>query len=279
MHFQGRLNKRSVPFLLLALFQTFFICLLKKRRSSNTWTLFFLNIGMAFIFEYIVLNMFQAYTYKPRLVKKKYFDNVFGAILSQGLYIPVSATFITVFGKKLKWKLGFTFFYYCIERLFIFLKIYKINWWKPFYTVILLPVYYLLSDFFYKGLEQQKIMAKKIAHYLTIMVIETILMYVLAYTGLMRFGIKNVYSTRLHFMIAPVYCIFMSFISTSLAKEKGIFFRIVHLFSYKVIDVILIKTGIMALNRHYFKWSIFSQCLMVFTSRIIYQRIFRSKNQ
>ncbi|WP_226526945.1 hypothetical protein [Metabacillus niabensis] len=222
--------------------------------------------------------MFQAYRYKPTLVKKKYFDNVLGAILSQGLYIPVSATFITVFGKKLKWKLGFTLFYYCIERLFIFLKIYKINWWKPIYTVILLPIYYLLSDFFYKGLEQQKIMVNKIAHYLTIMVIETIFMYVLAYNGLIRFGIKHSYSTRLHFMIAPVYCMFMSFISTTLAKEKGIFFRVVHLFSYKVTDVILIKAGIMALNRHYFKWRVFSHCLMVFTSRIIYQRIVRSDN-
>ncbi|WP_216773436.1 hypothetical protein [Metabacillus halosaccharovorans] len=278
MHFQGRLNKRSVPFLLLALLQTFLICLLKKRRSSNTWILFFLNIGMAFIFEYIVLNLLQAYTYKPSLVKKRYFDNILGAILSQAIYIPVSATFITVFNKKLNWKLGFTVFFYCIEHLFILLKIYKINWWKPIYTVILLPVYYVLSDFFYKGLEKQKIAVRKLAHYLTIMVIETIFMYVLAYKGLIQFGKRHFYSSRLHFMIAPVYCIFMSFISTSLAEKKGVFFRIVHLCSYKVVDVILVKTGIMTLNRHHIKWRIPWHCFMVFITRNIYQRIFRSDN-
>lgn len=119
----------------------------------------FANIGMAFLFEYVVLNLFQAYTYKPKLLKKPYFDNILGAILSQALYIPVSSTFITIFRKDWKWKIGFSLYFYCIEKLFIWLKIYEIKWWKPVYKFVLLPTYYVISDFFYKGLCHQKMIS------------------------------------------------------------------------------------------------------------------------
>lgn len=276
MNLKFRLNKSSVPFLLLALFQFLFVFLLKKRKSPNTWVLFFSNIGMAFIFEFIVLNIFQAYTYKPSLLKKRYFDNILGAILSQGLYIPVSSTFISVFKKRWGWKFGFTFFFYCIERLFLSLKIYDTNWWKPVYTVILLPIYYVLSDFIYKGLQQQKIILKKLAHYLTIMVIETIFMYVLAYNGLIRFRNGKSHSIRVHFMIAPLYPLIMSFMSTYLSKEKGMARRIIHLSMYKLVDILLMKSGVLLLKRDHYKWLILLwHSIVVFISRLIYKKIFR----
>lgn len=272
---RGRLKRRSVPFLLLALFQSVFVLILKKHKSANTWVLFFSNIGMAFIFEYIVLNLFQAYTYKPTVLKKRYFDNIFGAILSQGLYIPVSSTFISIFNMKWTWKVGFTIFFYCIERLFIFLKIYHINWWRPIYTVILLPIYYGLSDVLYKGLQQQKKITRTLATYLTIMVIETNIMFVLAYLDMIRFRIGKKQSIRLHFMIAPLYSLVMSCVSTFLAKEKGMTIRIIHLFIYKIINSILLKLGILTVNRRLQKWTLLWYSFMVFSSRSIYRRIFR----
>lgn len=113
-----RLNRRSNPFLLLALIQLVFVFILKKHKTKYTWALCLTNIGMASIFEYIVLNLFQAYRYKPNILKKCYFDHIFGAILSQELYIPVSSTFMSILNKKWNWKVGFTIFYYCIEKIF-----------------------------------------------------------------------------------------------------------------------------------------------------------------
>lgn len=130
-----------------------------------------------------------------------------------------------------------------------FLKIYKVIWWKPIFTVFLLPIYYVLSDLIYKRLQQQKIMTKTIASFFTIMVIETNIMYVLAYYGLIQFKIGKNQSTRLHFKIAPLYSLSMSCISTYLAKKEEIFSRIIHLYMYILFDAILIKSGILTLNR------------------------------
>lgn len=279
MDVKVRLNKNSIPFLILALFQLLFVCILKKRKFKNTWTMLFANIGMAFLFEYVVLNLFQAYTYKPKLLKKPYFDNILGAILSQALYIPVSSTFITIFRKDWKWKIGFSLYFYCIEKLFIWLKIYEIKWWKPVYTFVLLPTYYVISDFFYKGLCHQKMISRKLVYYLTIVVIDTIFMYFLAYKEVIRFKIGKINSIRVHFMIAPLYSIIMSFISTSLRKRKGFYSRILHLSIYHLVDAILMNRGILSINRRQYKWTIPWHIFMVYTSRLIYRRIFQHDNQ
>jgi len=278
MDVKVRLNKNSIPFLILVVFQLFFVCLLKKRKLKNTWTLLFANIGMAFLFEYVVLNLFQAYTYKPKLLKKRYFDNILGAILSQAIYIPVSSTFITIFKKDWKWKIGFSIYFYCIERLFIWLKIYEIKWWKPVYTFFLLPTYYVMSDFFFKGLNQQKMIVKKLAHYLTIMVIDTIFMYILAYKQVIRFKIRKFDSVRVHFMIAPLYSIIMSIISTFLGKRNGVYSRIFHLCIYHLFDAILKNCRILFFNRRQYKWTIVWHIFMVCTSRFVYRRIFQHNN-
>lgn len=196
-------------------------------------------------------------------------------IFSQGLYIPVSSTFMSIFNMKWKWKVGFIIFFYCVERLFIFLKIYHINWWKPIYTVILLPIYYWLSDLLYKGLQQQKNITRTLATYLTTTVIETNIMFVLAYHGMIRFKIGKKQSNRFHFMIAPLYSLVMSGVSISLAKEKGLTIRILHLYMYIMIDSILKKLGILTLDRRQQKWTFLWHSFMVVSSRLIYRRIFR----
>ncbi len=148
------INRNSVPFLILALIHFILLFpLIQKKRNKNTWILLLSNIGFAYLFEYFVLNLFKAYRYKPSVFKKRYFDNIFGAILSQGVFVPIASTFLTVFQKDWKWKACFSLFYFLIEKLFLRLKIYKENWWSPVYTFILILCYFILSDFFFKGLK------------------------------------------------------------------------------------------------------------------------------
>ena len=59
------------------------------------------NIGLAYLLEFFVLNIFKGYRYKPRVMKKKYFDNILGAILSQAIFVPFTAVFLTTL--KIGW--------------------------------------------------------------------------------------------------------------------------------------------------------------------------------
>lgn len=266
------LNKNSIPFLILAIIHfglLFFI--IKDKRKKSTWILLLSNIGIAYLFEYIVLNVFQAYTYKPRILKNRHFDNIFGAILSQGLFVPIASTFLTVFQKKWNWRIGFSFSYYCIEKLFIYLKIYKVNWWKPFYTLILLNVYFCISDCFYKGITNRKNWALKISHYLSVEVIGVTILYIGAVKQKIRFGRGLFHSWREHFIIAPLYSLGLVFLGVIMTSKPGMIHRVLLLLSSVTIDLLLKFSGILKINYKQCLQSVPIHCFMIFVSRFFYK--------
>lgn len=88
------------PFLLLAAVHVllFFLFTIKKRKKQ-IWTLLFSNIGLAYFFEYLVLILLKGYSYKPKVHKNNALDQFLGAILSQGFYVPITATLLPCIGK------------------------------------------------------------------------------------------------------------------------------------------------------------------------------------
>lgn len=150
-------KKNSIPFLLLAVVHVLlFVIFAKRSRQKNIWILLLSNIGMAYLFEYPVLNLFKAYAYKPYILKKRAHDQILGAIFSQALYVPITATLLTLYEKNRYWKLGSTLVYYGVERYFLHLEIYKAYWWKPYYTVFFMNIYFYISDWFHKALKREK---------------------------------------------------------------------------------------------------------------------------
>ncbi|WP_222599394.1 hypothetical protein [Aquibacillus kalidii] len=244
---------------------------MKKKKEKNTWILLLSNVGFAYMFEYIALNLFQAYSYKPSVLKDKYIDKIFGAILSQALFVPITCTFLTVCQKNYRWKIGFSLYYYLIEKLFLRLNIYTVNWWKPFYTLFLINFYFYLSEWFYKFLEQRKAWALKCAHFLSIVVINITLLYVMAIRHKIRFGKGTIHSWKEHFIIAPLYSLGLSFIAVVTSSRSRFISRFSYLFFCIFIDVIFLQKGIMKI-KHYYE-NILFHIAMLSTSRIIYNYI------
>lgn len=198
---RGRLNRNSIPFLLLTIIHLIIFSQLLKRKENTHGHCFFQILALL-SFWILCTKSFQAYTYKPSILKIKYLDNILGAILSQAFYVPITATFLTIYKKNWRWKVSFITYFYIVEELFLRLGIYKTNWWNPKFTTVLMLIYFYISDYFIKWL-RRKYWALKLAQYLTIVVIDVTFMYTLAVRGKLKFGVgllhtgRNILSLRL----------------------------------------------------------------------------------
>ncbi|MCT2535801.1 hypothetical protein NC661_07710 [Aquibacillus koreensis] len=272
------INNKSIPFFLLAAIHSLLLLLLLKRhKQRNVWFLFLTNTGFAYLFEYIILNLFRGYKYKPSIFKNRHVDAVFGAIFSQALYVPISATFLTLCKMKWYWKVIISIFYYVIEKFFIWLRVYKVNWWKPVYTFVLLNVYFYISDRFYLAFSKNRKWALAITHYLSIEVIYVSFLYASAIRRKVRFGRGNYHSWKEHFIIVPLYSLFISFIAMRNSGKPGLIKRISLIVYQLLIDFTLAHWGFLKLNTKYLLGALPVHIVMTFLSRFIYIKVYRKQ--
>ncbi|MDG5789372.1 hypothetical protein QA612_18075 [Evansella sp. AB-P1] len=276
--FKKIINKNSLPFCILTLLHLYLIIrLLKQKKHKSVWLLLLSNIGFAYVFEYPVLNLFYAYRYRPSIFKNRYVDGILGAILSQAIYVPISATFLTLNNMKWRWKCSFSLIYFLIENLFIRLKVYRVYWWKPIYTLILLNLYFYISDFFHKALTNKRKWALSIAHYLSINVITISLMYVSALLRHFRFGTGIHHTWKEHFVIAPIYSSVFSYIAMKNASKPGIFNRFSMLIYTVAMEISLNSLGILKLNFKRMLETTPFYIFMIFISRYLYLIIYQKQ--
>ncbi|MDG5786071.1 hypothetical protein QA612_01115 [Evansella sp. AB-P1] len=145
----------SLNFLSLLLF---FFTLWKGPSEKKRYILplFLALTGLNYIFEFWVLIIGRAYTYKPKMLKTKYFDNVFGSNVSQLFVVPTTGLFLTIFQLKYRWFLLFAILLTLIEKLFLKNKIFRLHWWKTYFTTIGVPFFYFLGKQFGKLLIEKK---------------------------------------------------------------------------------------------------------------------------
>jgi hypothetical protein len=215
----------------------------KSKNKKQLFTLLMSNIGFAYLLEFFVLNLFKAYQYKPRVMKKNYFDNILGAILSQAIFVPFTAVFST--SLKLGWigkfLLGGVYFS-VVEIFFLKLKVYKHYWWRTSFTIILIPLYFKISDWWNIFLGKKNPVIRFISLFLMIMVTEANLLFVFATARKIRFGFGRYHSWHEHFIIVPVYAIAISIFSTlSLLKQNNWVSKLRILVMSMVIDQIFKK--------------------------------------
>lgn len=217
-------KRNKIPFIILFIIHSSMLgySFYKSKNKKQLFALLMADIGFAYLLEYVVLNLFNAYTYKPRIIKKNFFDNVFGAILSQGIFVPFTAVFSSVV--KIGWvgKLLGGVYFTLVELLFLRLKVYKHNWWRTIYTLILIPLYFNISDWWNILLGKRNPLVRFISLFLMILVTEANLLFLFALNRKVRFGAGKFHSWKEHFIIVPLYAITLSFYSTvSLLKQNN----------------------------------------------------------
>lgn len=236
-------TRNRMPFFILFVLHS---CLLgfsfyKSKKKKTLFTLLMSNIGFAYLLEYFVLNLFKAYSYRPKVMKTKFFDNVFGAILSQAIFVPFTAVFLTV--TKWGWKaiLFSAIYFSLVEKLFLKLGVFRHRWWKIYFTLFLMPLYFKLSDWWYNKLSNGDKGIKFVSLFFMIMVTEANLLFVLAIKRMFRFGVGKYHSWTEHFKIVPFFSIPIAIISTLiLVKQNNYSGKIaVFLFSFGWYQVFL----------------------------------------
>jgi hypothetical protein len=217
-------KRNKIPFIILFLIHSTLLgySFYKSKNKKHLFTLLMSNIGFAYLLEFFVLNLFKAYKYKPRVMKNNFFDNILGAILSQAIFVPFTAVFLTTFKLGWVWKLLGGVYFTLVELLFLRLKVYKHYWWKTVYTLILIPLYFNISDWWNTFLSKKNPIIRFISLFLMIMVTEANLLFLFASSRKIRFGFGKYHSWTEHFLIVPLYAISLSLFSTiSFLKENN----------------------------------------------------------
>jgi hypothetical protein len=206
-----KINRNSVPFLILFLIHSALLgySFWKTKDRKRLFALLMINVGFAYVLEYIVLNLFRAYIYKPRLLKKPFLDSIFGAILSQAIFVPFTAVFLTERSTGWVGKLLGGFYFFVVEIVFLKLKIFSHSWWKSIYTFLLIPNYFIISDLLYRLLSRFQ-SVRFLSLFLTYMVAEANILFIMAVKRKFLLGLGRYHSWTEHFIIVPFYAILTS---------------------------------------------------------------------
>ncbi|WP_338470600.1 hypothetical protein R4Z10_17715 [Niallia sp. XMNu-256] len=101
---------------------------------ARTLYVFLFTCGLSYIFEFVIKVLFNSYDYYPYIFNNKWYDSIFGAVVSQGIAVPTIAMCIVSFRLNVLWVIGFCLLLMGIEMLFLRLDIYVHHWWKTIYT-------------------------------------------------------------------------------------------------------------------------------------------------
>ena len=216
-------KKKRIPFFILTIVSLVFLFItIYKHGYKKALKVLFVNIGFAYVFETFVLAFFSAYQYKPNIIKKNMLDNMLGSILSQAIYVPIMATFISLFKLRTRWKLVITLYYVVIEQIFLRLKLFQHNWWKTIYTALFLPIAFYLSDFWSKKLDERNRKVGTISTYLTLNVALCNYLFTYAIFKKSRFKRKWRRTTlKEHVKVASAYALVIPILYTASAVWRG----------------------------------------------------------
>jgi hypothetical protein len=246
-------KRNKIPFIILFLVHTFILgySVYKSKNKRQLFALLMSNIGLAYLLEFFVLNLYNAYKYRPRVLKNNYFDNILGAILSQAIFVPFTAVFLTV--KKTGWlgKITGGLYFSIVEMVFLKLKVYKHHWWKTVYTLILIPIYFIISDAWNFFLGKKNPLIRFISLFFTIMVTEANLLFIFATLKKIQFGFGRYHTWTEHFKIVPLYAISFSFFTTlTFLKENNWISKLKVFVFTMVLDLVFKKTKLVKEKFH-----------------------------
>lgn len=236
-------QRNRYPFIILGIIHSILLILaLSKSKDRKRHIVLFLNYtGVAYLFEYIIVPLLDSYVYKPKLLKKHKLDKIFGAMLSQFFYVPVSALFITVFKLGWKIKLVFSLYFVLVEKLFIFLGVYKNKWWRTRYTFITILMSFYINDKWYEQLKKKNPFILFLSFFNLIQVTWMNLIFLFAVLKKVRYGFAPFLAWKEHFQLAPLVGFFVSIVSAWKIKEGSIASKCQALSLMLVIDLILLK--------------------------------------
>ncbi|MBU9721713.1 MULTISPECIES: hypothetical protein [Bacillaceae] len=246
--FFGKSNR--YPYIILLILHTLLLLFTfaKAQNRKSLIVLLLSNMGIAYLFEYMVLSFLHLYRYKPKFFKKNFLDEISGAILSQAVYVPFTALFITAF--RLNWvvKLGFAFYFAFIEKLFIMMGIFKKRRWKTRYTLVLTYLYFHISDQWLRFLKKGNSFIQKLTLYNMMQFTCINFLVALEMLHLLSFGRGKHHSLMEQHKMETSYSTFMSILKTWVTYTRSIKAKVLVVIGKSVFDYALRKGNLIKIK-------------------------------
>lgn len=158
------LMPNAVPYLILMLLSAMTLTYVLFRTKAYITLVWFLALaGLIYLFEFVILVLFESYTYYPNIIENAYYDSMFGALVSNFCAVPVVGITIITLRLRFLWFIGFALFFIGVEWLFLKLGIYEHHWWRLSYTFVFIIVFFWLSRFW----ANQTVQGSKLFRYLS----------------------------------------------------------------------------------------------------------------
>lgn len=148
------------------------------------------------------------------MVKDDLFDNILGATLSQAIFVPFTAVFITAFQFGWKIKLLFAVYFTLIENVFVYLGIFKKRWWRTTYTFLFLSIYFFISDKWWQWLKNNNQIVKVVSLFHIFNMVWVNAQYPLLMQGSLRYGIGKYHSKKEEIKVGPLYACYLAIVAT-----------------------------------------------------------------
>ncbi len=119
-----------------------------KRNSYKVSTLLVFYLfasSITWIGEFIVLGMFDSYTYKTGLFTDVWAQNLFAHLLLNTTMYPAAAVVMAACSLRYRWISLIAAIFVAIEYLFLKLGMYEQHWWRFYMSVIIVVTFSLIS--------------------------------------------------------------------------------------------------------------------------------------
>ncbi|MFC0273554.1 hypothetical protein ACFFIX_19370 [Metabacillus herbersteinensis] len=206
--------------------------------------LWLFSAGICYLFELIVFVFFNCYLYKPEIVADPFYDSTIGSIFSQGLTVPIMASFITIYRLGIRSILVGSLFLTGVELFYLHIDIYEHIWWKAYYTTLLVPLAFLITKIWYLFIKRGgKWIEFVTMFFVNLTIITTITFLIVVLCPFYHFDIKwfDLESRNLT-AINDVFFIVSCFFYTGISVLKNFFVK------SGLFLVLLIGTGILLVS-------------------------------
>ncbi|MDP4146448.1 MAG: hypothetical protein Q8936_18520 [Bacillota bacterium] len=185
---------------------------LNKRTVCKTSTLLVLYLftaGVAWIGEFTVLGLFNAYLYKTGVFADIWEGNLLGHLILNTTLYPAAAVIMAAYSFRYGWISFISIFFTSIEYLFVKLRIYEQHWWRYYMTAVIVFVILVISNKVFKKMNEGcSGLVRAIIFYFPAMVIIHIPAPILLLLGKQQYRLSFVSSLVKDFYLSSIIIIF-----------------------------------------------------------------------
>ncbi|MBU3112579.1 hypothetical protein [Clostridium lacusfryxellense] len=141
-------------------------------RVSTLLVFYLYMAGFTWICEFLVLGLFNAYSYKTGFFIDPWAQNLLGHLILNTTFYPAAAIIVVTSLRRYTWISFFIALFTFIDYLYVYIRVYEHHWWRYYMTAITVLVLLIIAYKWFDRLKQKRYgLTRAITFYFVAMVI------------------------------------------------------------------------------------------------------------